>query len=394
MYAFALVAGDKVQFFFLNQKNIRKGEIIARMKQQHHFDSALFADNSQPAGFSMAELLAAHPMPGEPDRNSIVTGEVVAAIKQGYLVSLGLKCDSLVRDAEPGELEVGKSYQFYVLDETDAEGEAELSYRKAAIWQRLTKLAESGEVVIAQVHRDSRRAFSRANSSDRIGGLIAYIDGIRSFIPRGQVPQYVRLDSLVGQEIPVTVLSADPSKGRGGAVVLSHLAGVNALRMARLAELNSGDVLPGQIVAVIDSGVLVNLGGELTGLVPRTEVGGDRTGDALRQYKPGQSVTVKVISRNLEKGKISLSIRGARQAEFLSTLTKGAVITGKVARFESYGAFVCIGDCMDGLLHIEDYGTQGGRREKLAAGQEIEVEVLEVDIERGRVALGRKKLQS
>jgi len=364
------------------------------MKQQlTSLDSALTADNAQAPAFSMADLMAQFEMPSAPKRNSIVTGEVVAAVKGGFLVSLGMKSDSLVRDAEPGELEIGKSYQFYVCDETDNEGEGELSYRRAAAWTRLAGLVTSQNIVMAQVHRDSKRAVARSKS-DRIGGLIAYIDGLRCFIPRSETQQHGRLEDLAGQEIPVVVLSADPAKGRGGEIVLSQSRALTQIRQARLAELSLGDVLEGTVVKVIEAGVLVDVG-ELTGLVGRSEVGGNRNADHSGAVKAGQKVTVKVTSINHAKGQVSLSIRGARQDSFLRSLKEGDVVTGTVARFEPYGAFVCIGDCIDGLLHKEDYGfVAGNRRENLTVGQVIEVEVATLDVEKSRIGLSRKKLAS
>lgn len=337
--------------------------------------------------------MAQFEVPSAPKRNSLVKGEVVAAVKGGYLVSLGMKSDSLVRDAEPGELEIGKSYQFYVCDETDNEGEAELSFRRAAAWSRLSGLVESQNIVTAQVHRDSRRAVARSKS-DRVGGLIAYIEGIRCFIPRSEIKHHSRLEDLAGKEIPVVVITADPSKGRGGEVVVSQVRALTQITQTRLTELSLGDVLEGTVVKIIDAGVLVDIG-DMVGLVGRSEVGGNRNADHSSQVKAGDKVSVKVQSINHSKNQVSLSIRGARQDSFLRTLKEGEVITGTVARFEPYGAFVCLGDCIDGLLHKEDFGfVAGNQRETLAVGQTVEVEVVTLDIAKSRIGLSRKKLSS
>lgn len=362
------------------------------MKQQT-FNTALVADSSATGFISMADLMAQFDMPNTPSRRSIVTGEVVAAIRGGFLVSLGLKSDSIVRDANPGELVVGQSYEFYVSDQDgDADGEIELSFKSAKTWSRLSALTESKDIVIAQVHNDPRRAISRSSASDRVGGLIAFVDGVRCFIPRRELPQRCRIDSLVGKEIAVQVLSVDPAAGRTGAVVLSHNNALAVVRKNRLEELNTGDLVSGSIVAIIESGLLVDLGSELTGLVPRSEIGGDRKVDMSTRFQRGDQVTVKVINRNVEAGRISLSIRAARSESFLSGITEGQVITGVVARFEQYGAFVCLNDCIDGLLHNVDSATVNGRREKLTAGETIEVEVSTIDREKGRVGLSRKAM--
>jgi ribosomal protein S1 len=355
-------------------------------------NSALVADNSQGSGLSMEALMAMYEMPSAPSIRSLVTGEVVATVRGGFLVDIGLKSDCVVRDAAAGELEVGKSYEFYVCDEGIGAFESdglELSLQRAKAWTQLKGSVESKTIVTAQVHADPRRAISRSHS-DRVGGLIAFVNGVKCFIPRREIPQRCRLESLVGQEIPVTVLSADPSAGRTGSVVLSHNSAIEVLRQKRLEELNTGDIVNGRIVAIIEAGLLVEVGGELTGLVPRSEVSGDRTGNAMARFQRGQEVTVKVLSVNLAAAKITLSVRAARAETFLPTLTEGMVVSGVVARFEQYGAFVCLDDCIDGLLHNADHATLGGRREKFTAGQTIEVEVLSIDREKGRVGLSRR----
>lgn len=364
------------------------------MKQTNQFsDFAFDGDNSQSSnGFSMADLMAQYEMPSALSRNAIVTGEVVASVKGGYLVSTGGKSDSLVRDAEPGELVIGQSYKFFVLDDADADCESQLSFRHAAKWEKFAKLQEDQTVVMAQVHRDPRKAVVRSRAKDTVGGLIAYFEETRCFIPRSETQQHGRLDDLAGTEIPVVIISADSSKGRCGEVILSQARALAKHRDERLAELHKDDVLDGTVVKVIDAGVLVNVGGGLTGLVYRTEVSGDRNCDPSKLYRSGDAVTVKVTAINLAKGQVSLSIRAAKQSDFLHSIKEGDVIKGTVARFESYGAFVSLGDCIDGLLHIEDYGTNGGRREKLTGGQSIDVQVNAIDLERGRISLSRKAL--
>jgi ribosomal protein S1 len=365
------------------------------MKQTNQFrDFAFDGDNSQSStGFSMAELMAQYEMPAALARKAIIKGEVVASVKGGYLVSTGAKSDSFVRDAAPGELVVGQTYNFYVLDETEADEENQLSYRQAAKWEKFSKLQEDGTIVTAQVHRDPKRAVVRSRAKDSVGGLIAYFEETRCFIPRSETQQHGRLDDLAGKQISVVILSADSNKGRGGEVILSQTRALAKQRDERLAEVKKDDVLPGTVVKVIDAGVLVDVGGGLTGLVYRTEVSGDRNAEPSKLFRSGDEVNVKVVSINLAKSQVSLSIRAARQDEFLRTLKEGDVITGVVARFENYGAFVSIGNCIDGLLHIADYGSENGRRETLTSGQTIEVQVNSIDRERGRVSLTRKGLK-
>ncbi len=359
------------------------------MKNTNTTDAAVVADNVRE--LTMEALMQQFEMPTAPKRNTIVDGEVVGSVKGGFLVSLGLKADILVKDAEPGELEVGKTYPFFVIDEdVDGEGGIALSLKHARIWTRMAKLVESRDTVTAKVHPDPKRGIARSNKTDRVGGVIAYLDGVRCFIPRSELRHVGRLEDLCGKELKVKVISADPSRGRIGEVILSQTRALRELRLARLAQLKVGDIVPGKIIRIIEAGLLVDLGGDLSGLVYRTEVGGARNSKPSNHVKVNDDVNVKVLAVNAEKGQISLSLRAARQTEFFATLEVGQKITGRVARFESYGAFIQLGGCVDGLLHVSNFCMEGGQRETLTKGAEIEVVIRRLDAATGRIGLTRK----
>lgn len=332
----------------------------------------------------MAELLAAHPdaFSFNVNRNTIVEGLVVQQIKGGYLIDLGMKCDSLVSDVEPGELEVGKTYQFFVAGASDEDGSCGLSYRRAATWRTLIGAVESHESIPAKVV-----GIAKSFKTEKVAGLNVYIMGVKGFIPRSELVFHGKLEELIGQEIPARILDANPSKGRFGLLVASQSKPIEDLQATRFNEIEVGQVLEGTITKVIDAGALVDLGGEVVGLVYRTELGGDRSMHPTKLVQAGQKVTVKVVSVNVEKRKVNLSMRDALQSAFLAGVNDGDILEGIVARFEQYGAFIALGGCIDGLLHNTEFAA---RNEQLELGQTVTVKVKALDRERGRVSLTRK----
>lgn len=334
----------------------------------------------------MEELLAAYPDAFSFDvrRNTMRDGLVVQQIKGGYLVDLGMKCDSFVSDVEPGELEVGKTYQFFVVGESDEDGSCALSYRKAATWRTLIGAVESHESISAKVV-----GIAKSFKTEKVAGLNVYIMGVKGFIPRSELVFHGRLEELIGQEVPARILDANPSKGRAGLLVASQSKPIEDLQASRFEELAAGQLIEGTITKVIDAGALVDLGGEVVGLVYRTELGGDRNSHPSKLVQAGQAVTVKVVSVNAEKHKVTLSMRDALQSSFLAGVNDGDILEGTVARFEQYGAFIQLGGCIDGLLHITEYAS---RNEQLELGQTVSVKVKALDRERGRVSLTRRGL--
>lgn len=332
----------------------------------------------------MAELLAANPdaFSFDVQRNSIVEGVVVQQVKDGYFVSLGHKCDSLVKDAEPGELEVGKTYQFFVMGQSEEDGDCALSYRRAATWRTLIAAIESRESLPAKVY-----GIAKSFKTEKVAGLNVNILGQKGFIPRSELVFHGKLEELIGQEIPARILDANPSKGRTGLLVASQSKPIEDLQATRFLELQAGQLIEGTITKVIDAGALVDIGGGVVGLVYRTELGGDRTAHPTKLVQAGQTVMVKIVSVKADQRKVTLSMRDAAQGAFLAGVNEGDILEGTVARFEQYGAFVQLGGCIDGLLHITEYAT---RNEQLELGQTVSVKVKALDRERGRVSLTRK----
>lgn len=359
--------------------------------EQNNF--AALSGTANSGALDMAALMELY-APATPKLGTIVEGTVVAKVKGGVMVSIGCKADSLVTDGD--ELELGQSYQFLVVGEqdeaTDAWGLsfklAEVARKREEAWSLIESAVTTGSTVQAWVH-----SINKSKKTDRVAGINANVGGVQCFIPRSEVTIHGRLDSCVHTELPVVVLSADRKKGRNGEVILSHSKALAKEALAYLETLKVGDVLKGDVVRIIDAGVLVNLGNNLTGLVFRGEVAGDRNANANDFVKVGEEVEVKVIGRDLKKGQVKLSMREAKQDRFLATLNEGDVIDGVVARFENCGAFVLIGNCIDGLLHNADFAHQGGRHERLQTGQTIQVKVTMYDRERRRISLSRKALQ-
>jgi small subunit ribosomal protein S1 len=208
------------------------------------------------------------------------------------------------------------------------------------------------------------------------------------------------LESLeVGDHIPVAVLT---TRDRDGNLVVSINKGLERKDWLRAQDLlDSGEIVEAEVTGHNRGGALVSLGG-LEGFVPNSHLSSvprGLRGQQLREAKEGligQTLPLIVIEVNQRRRRLVLSERQAmrrRRQRLLDELTEGEIHQGVVCNLVDFGAFVDLGG-VDGLIHISELDWKHVDRpgEVLSVGDQVEVLVLDVDRERKRIALSRKRL--
>jgi small subunit ribosomal protein S1 len=150
-------------------------------------------------------------------------------------------------------------------------------------------------------------------------------------------------------------------------------------------------VLPGTVVSLADFGAFVDLGG-VQGLVPMSELSHARVERAGDRLRVGETVTVKVLRLDAEKGRITLSLKaleGDPWAAVPGQLRERQVVRGRAVRATEFGVFVELLPGVDGLLHTSEIPRhrQGAIREMVAATADIAVMIVAIDPAKRRVAL-------
>ncbi len=199
----------------------------------------------------------------------------------------------------------------------------------------------------------------------------------------------------MGDQISVVVLRVENEEGYP---VLSKRRADEAGSMDRLAELaESKEEIQAKVIEVVKGGLLVNVG--MRGFVPASQIQFGYVED-LNQFL-GQTLRLRVIEFDPGKKKVVLSQKAilaeeqeSKRKGLMETLHEGDVVKGVVRRLANFGAFVDIGG-MDGLLHVSDmaYSRLKHPSELLQVEDEVEVQVLKVDREHEKVALGLKQLK-
>jgi small subunit ribosomal protein S1 len=202
----------------------------------------------------------------------------------------------------------------------------------------------------------------------------------------------------VGDSIPVVVIRPDSDEG-GVLVSLSNgLQQEDWIRAQTLLE--SGEEIQCAVVGSNSGGILVEFG-RLRGFVPNSHLTSLpsrlRAGNMAdtKEELTGEVLTLVVLDVDPRRRRLVLSKRAAdrrRRSELLTELQPGARRTGVVRNIVDFGAFVDLGG-IDGLIHISELDWQhvNHPRDVLEVGQEVEVEVLNVDPERERIGLSRKR---
>lgn len=227
----------------------------------------------------------------------------------------------------------------------------------------------------------------RVTLSGAIVDVGAQVDGLLHISDLGDKSITRTSDKLTeGQMVKVWVKRVDLTGGR------------LSLTMSEPPRFTWNDLKPGlgtegKVVRLEKFGAFVDLGAETDGLVHVSEMGTGRVNKPSDVVSEGDVIAVWVKDADRKSRRISLTMLEPPEVD-IRTLQPDMVLTGKVVRLESFGAFVDIGAGRDGMIHVSEMGRGyvGNPSEIMSVGDEVQVRVLEVDPRRGRISLSMKDL--
>jgi len=315
-------------------------------------------------------------------------GKVIAVRGKSVFVDLAAKSEGVVpTDQFPGDLpEIGTMIEV-VVDRFDTdEGILILSLKGAAVeasWENLRK----GLIVEARVTKVNK------------GGLEVEVDGIRGFLPMGQI-EIGRVDDAtvyLNQKLRVVVTEAN-QREKNLVVSRRDLLEQERAEMSEKtwAELAEGQVRHGIVRSVRDFGAFVDLGG-VDGLLHVGEMSWSRISDPSGVIKVGQEVDVKVLKIDLNSKKISLGLKQLTPSPWdrvEETFSRGMTVPGKVTRVMDFGAFVEIAPGIEGLVHVSELANNRVRRaaDIVKPDQEVEVRILKIETDAKKMSLSLRPL--
>jgi small subunit ribosomal protein S1 len=330
------------------------------------------------------------------DEGSLVSGTVVKIEHDEVLLDIGFKSEGVIparelsirKDVDPSEIvEIGSSIEALVLIKEDKDGRLILSKKRAEYeraWIDVENKFNASENVTGEVIEVVK------------GGLIIDI-GLRGFLPASLVDlRRVRdLDSYLGTSLEARIIEMDRHRNN---VVLSRRVvleeGRKFERNEILEKLTPGMRLKGEVSSIVDFGAFVDLGG-IDGLVHISELSWSHVTHPSEVVKVGDEVDVEVLEIDLGRERISLGLKQTTEDpwyQLVKNFPVGAIIEGKVTKLVSFGAFVELGDNIEGLVHISEMSPRHieSPAQVVHVGDTVHVKVQEIDEGRRRISLSMK----
>ena len=327
----------------------------------------------------------------------LVSGQVVKVDHDEVLLDIGYKTEGVIpsrelsikHDVDPGEVvTVGDEIEALVLTKEDKEGRLILSKKRAQYeraWGDIEKIKENDGVVTGTVIEVVK------------GGLILDI-GLRGFLPASLVEmRRVRdLAPYIGQQLEAKIIELDKNRNN---VVLSRRAWLeqtqSEVRSTFLNQLEKGQVRDGVVSSIVNFGAFVDLGG-VDGLVHVSELSWKHIDHPSEVVEVGQKVTVEVLEVDLDRERVSLSLKATQEdpwQAFARTHALGQIVPGKVTKLVPFGAFVRVEDGIEGLVHISELAVRHVdlADQVVSVGEELFVKIIDIDMDRRRISLSLKQ---
>lgn len=328
------------------------------------------------------------------EENTVAEGQIVAMNDENFIVSIGGKEGriSLAEITSNGEVKYKQGDMITVMI-TGTRGEnLSLSYKKvlqkAKFDEFLKEHGEEPEHLIVEG--------TVVSVKPRAGFVVENENGLEFFMPMAQ--GYLKAQGAIGKKIKALVLKAKPE---GNSIVISRRKLIEENqknkeeKIAQIMEQNAP--MNGTVKKITSYGMFIDMGG-IDGLVNYNEISYKGPVNPSQYYKEGDIVEVVPKNYDKEKGHLSLSIKDAMPNpwdEIKEQLEVGDTITVTVSNFETYGAFVDLGNDIEGLLHISEISWNKNvknPKDYLNIGDEINVEVIDLDCVKRKLRVSLKSL--
>jgi len=308
------------------------------------------------------------------------------------VIDLALKRDGVVPESDleklsPGEPlpKAGDEVAVMVVDPVDPDGNLAVSISQAR---------ESEDWLRARQMMDDDAIIETAPSGCNRGGVIVPFGRLRGFVPASHLSDLPRgidedgrltfLESTVGRTMPFKVIEVDPKRRR---LVLSERKAIRQYRQRQKAmiidTLKLGDVRKGVVTSLREFGAFVDIGGA-DGLIHISEMAWRHVDDPGEVLSIGQEVDTVVIGLDKRAARIGLSIKRLQENPWTTgaqEITAGQIMSGTVSCTSSAGTFVQVDRGIEGMLEPRSDSRIP------AKGEQIQVRVVSLDLERERLDL-------
>jgi small subunit ribosomal protein S1 len=328
---------------------------------------------------------------------NILTGRIVSIKddEDSVLVDVGKKQEGLLYKSEitdkKGNLIFKEGDDIVVAINGYKNERPYLSYKKALKTKKIEEFINS---------YDKNKEYIVSGSiigKNKGGYIVENNENVEYFMPKSQA--YLKdSKSLIGKKIKAKVVKVDKDSK---SIVISRKVLIEAdkERRKKLIEelLKKDEPVKGVIKKITSYGMFVDVGG-MDGLVHYSEISYKGPVNPAKHYSEGEEVLVKPINYDESKRHLSLSIKAALSDpwdELKEQLEVGDAVKVVVSNIEPYGAFVDLGNDVEGFLHVSEISWDKNikhPRDYLEIDQEIDAEIVELDFEKRKLRVSLKNL--
>ncbi len=334
------------------------------------------------------------------EQGGSITDGVIVEIRENdgqALVDVGRKQEAVVyldelRDEEGNvRFKVGDTIPVVITGYRNERPQAsyQKAIRKANVRKFIEEHAETAEGMVVE---------GKVIRKNRGGYFVIDKENVEYFMPMSQAA-FAMGKNPIGKEIKAVILKLDKDRD---SIVISRRKYLDQQRKIRkeiVEKLMEEDkVVEGEIKKITSYGMFVDVGG-VEGLVHYTEISYKGPVNPATLYKEGDKVEVKAIGYDPKKRHLSLSVKQTMPdpwEEIVDQLEEGDAIKVTVSNIEPYGAFVDLGNDIEGFLHVSEVSWDKdikNPKDYLNVGDEIDVEVIEINPETRRLRVSYKNLQ-
>lgn len=230
------------------------------------------------------------------------------------------------------------------------------------------------------------------------GGYIVEGDnGAEFFMPRSQ-SGFKKEEKAIGKSVTAVVIKVDTAEN---SILISRIKLIREKQKAKKDAINdmleAKEAVQATIKSIASFGIFVEASG-VDGLVRYDEISFKGPVNPVNSFTVGETVMVKAISYDKDKNRVAFSIKAATNDpwdEIRDELEEGDTVKAVVSNIEDYGAFLDLGNDIEGFLHISEISWKKNLKhpnEVLAIGQELTVEITEIDFDKRKLRMSLKKL--
>jgi small subunit ribosomal protein S1 len=331
----------------------------------------------------------------EISEGQIIKGKVVKIGTKDVLIDIGYKSEGIISVNEfpsKDDLELGKEIDVYIESRENDDGMVVLSREKARRlhgWDKISSSFKEGDLVDGSVRRKVK------------GGFIVDIFGIEAFLPsslssfRGTSDKDILSGKFKFKIVNMNNLRRSLIVSRKEALQQER----EETREKAWANLKIGEIYSGTVKNVTDFGAFIDLGG-VDGLLHITDMSWSRISHPSEIVAVGDKIEVMVLTIDKDSKKVSLGLK-QRMADPWQDIEKklpvSSQVKGKIVNILPYGVFVELDKGIEGLIHVSEISWQKrniNTQEMFTIGENIEVQILNIDRETRRISLSIKQLEA